>query len=559
MSKDKVHLAKFVLDALDGKIVDSKTEGAQTPLISSIFLPDSQARSKFMTLLLQRGASVNHKDECGRTALSHACEKGYLDAVKILVQNNANPEMEDLWGNTALMYAVVAGHPLVVEFLVRAFKRLGLQIDRQNKVGNSAVKVAQYLGHKECLYALRNHSKKASECYFGAPDTVGSVSAREDGDTHEDAPHRKAPDLCAQKRPLCARHEGASRNASRLSTIALGRRRSLILKHRLQSMDSIEEYEKEREGSPTSPQSLFFAGVTLAPKTPQRSSTCQSLRHGEKTGSADDPSYLPPLPRKTNNQPAAQFSPRPFKTMPKSSAPETSSPACFASTLGILMTPITEIESPRDETSQEKVKKTTFDFSIRRFDDSYYQKRCSLPTSLLSPLPPERAQRPVRKFKAAWKNPTAQGCTNPTTEVPTTLSVLGNKLLRRFTFPEFKKTGKELQDGECSAQGGTGEAVSRGMPRSETFPLCTNHPQVGSKPSIDSISAVKCEFDFQFKQLSLNLLHCRRISSESRCGAADLAGMSGAAVGLLYHAVNASLSCFSPGLRTSGANSTCRR
>jgi hypothetical protein len=37
------------------------------------------------------------------------------------------------------------------------------------------------------------------------------------------------------------------------------------------------------------------------------------------------------------------------------------------------------------------------------------------------------------------------------------------------------------------------------MPRSETFPLSTRHPQVGSKPSIDSISAVKCEFDFNFK------------------------------------------------------------
>ncbi|XP_045916662.1 lysosome-associated membrane glycoprotein 5 isoform X3 [Micropterus dolomieu] len=44
MSNDKVHLAKFVLDALDGEIVDSKTEGAHTPLISSILLPDGQTR-----------------------------------------------------------------------------------------------------------------------------------------------------------------------------------------------------------------------------------------------------------------------------------------------------------------------------------------------------------------------------------------------------------------------------------------------------------------------------------------------------------------------------------
>uniref|UniRef100_A0AAY4BY16 Ankyrin repeat domain-containing protein n=1 Tax=Denticeps clupeoides TaxID=299321 RepID=A0AAY4BY16_9TELE len=142
MSKDKAHLARFVLDALDGKIVDARAEGARTPLISAVFLPDARSRSKFMDLLLRRGAGVDRRDAQGRTALSHACERGHLDAVEVLVRNNADPERADAWGNTSLMYAAAAGHVPVVEFLVRAFKRLGLQIDRQNKVGNSAAKVA---------------------------------------------------------------------------------------------------------------------------------------------------------------------------------------------------------------------------------------------------------------------------------------------------------------------------------------------------------------------------------------------------------------------------------
>ncbi len=168
MSKDKVHLARFVLDALDGEIVDSKTEGALTPLIYSILLPDSHIRCKFVELLLQRGVSANCQDDNGRTALSHACEKGDLDAVKILVRNSADPEIADAWGNTALMYAAAAGHSPVVEFLVRAFKRLGLQTDRQNKVGNSAVEVAKFLGHTECIFALANNSKKSREAEGGA-------------------------------------------------------------------------------------------------------------------------------------------------------------------------------------------------------------------------------------------------------------------------------------------------------------------------------------------------------------------------------------------------------
>uniref|UniRef100_A0A8C1PLK2 Uncharacterized protein n=1 Tax=Cyprinus carpio TaxID=7962 RepID=A0A8C1PLK2_CYPCA len=135
-------------------IKNMSREGAQTPLISAVFLQDSGARCRFVNLLLQRGASVNLPDESGRTPLSYACEMGHLDAVKILVKSGADPEAADAWGNTALMYAAAAGHSAVVEFLVRAFKRLGLQIDRQNKVGNSAVQVARYLRHTECLQIL---------------------------------------------------------------------------------------------------------------------------------------------------------------------------------------------------------------------------------------------------------------------------------------------------------------------------------------------------------------------------------------------------------------------
>uniref|UniRef100_A0A3Q3W237 Uncharacterized protein n=1 Tax=Mola mola TaxID=94237 RepID=A0A3Q3W237_MOLML len=73
-----------------------------------------QQQQEFVELLLQRGANVNWQDGHGRTALSYACEKGHLDAVKVLVRNNADPEVMDSWGNTALMYAAVAGHSPVL-------------------------------------------------------------------------------------------------------------------------------------------------------------------------------------------------------------------------------------------------------------------------------------------------------------------------------------------------------------------------------------------------------------------------------------------------------------
>ncbi|XP_071334898.1 uncharacterized protein [Trachinotus anak] len=477
MSKDKVHLARFVLDALDGEIVDSITEGAQTPLISSVLLPDGQTRCKFVELLLQRGASVNCQDGNGRTALSFACEQGYLDAVKTLVRSNADPEIVDCWGNTALMYATVAGHSPVVEFLVRAFKRLGLQIDRQNKVGNSAVEVAKFLGHTECIFALTNNSKKGRESEGGARGNAQPRLSLRCGDV-SDRFERKVGHLINKLEVL----QTCNYEDYLLVQNYTWQPRPRIKPSRLPSMDSIEEFERENDGSSSPLQGLDFSGV-LAPKTPSdHSPNSKHPKTEERLTTNDD--HLPPLLQSCEAQKSIFFSPRPSRNTLKPSA---------TSALGILLTPIITNKS-ESEAGTEKSK--MLDFGVRRFHDSYYQKRCSLPTSILSPAPPERTLAPLRKSRTV-KRLEASPCkaealqfTAPVVAASTTtFSVLSNKLLRRFTSPEFKKDVKELDPVLTSGR----------IPRSETFPQSIKHPQVGSKPSIDSISSVKCEFDCQFR------------------------------------------------------------
>ncbi|KAI3363785.1 hypothetical protein L3Q82_001393 [Scortum barcoo] len=115
--------------------------------------------------------------------------------------------------------------------------------------------------------------------------------------------------------------------------------------------------------------------------------------------------------------------------------------------------------------------------SVRRFHDSYYQKRWSLPTSILSPTPPERTLVPARKSRTVRRREASPCKAEPpqfaapaaASASTTTFSVLSNKLLRRLTYPEFKKDVREF--GEDPA------VTSRRMPRSETFPQGVKHPQ----------------------------------------------------------------------------------
>lgn len=430
MSKGKVHADRSVLDA---ESVESKSKGAQTQLISSILLPDGDTCSKFVALLLQRGADVNRQDRDGRTVLSHACEKGHLEAVKVLVRNNADPEIVDTWGNTALMYATVEGHSHVVEFLVRAFKRLGLQTDRQNKVGNSAVKVAEFLGHTRCISALTSASGRGRE---------RSAQPRL-GDKFE-----SKVELLQTSNPRFGKNYLWHQDAR--------------LKQR-PSMGSIEETENDGSSSP--PRGLVFSGV-LTPKPPLRS---KQVKGGPQLHVSTD--HLPALGQKSEN--SALLS-------PADRAP---------STLGILLTPILCRKSWTDAENPQ-----TSDYTVRRFHDSYYQKRCSLPASLLSPATPERAalssRKPRRRQASPCRAETHQFTTQAAASSATTFSALSDKIFKlRFTSPEFKKEVEE--DGEVSVY------ASGRMPRSETFPpQDTRHPQVDSKRSIDSISSVKCEFDF---------------------------------------------------------------
>ncbi|XP_048188020.1 ankyrin repeat domain-containing protein 63 [Perognathus longimembris pacificus] len=206
MQAGKVHLARFVLDALDRSIIDCRAEQGRTPLMVAVGLPDPALRARFVRLLLEQGAAVNLRDERGRTALSLACERGHLDAVQLLVQFSGDPEAADAAGNSPVMWAAACGHGAVLEFLVRSFRRLGLRLDRTNRAGLTALQLAASRGHGACVQALTGPWGRAAAA-------AAARGARSDSPPPPErpapppapSPERRRPSPRRLPRPLLAR------------------------------------------------------------------------------------------------------------------------------------------------------------------------------------------------------------------------------------------------------------------------------------------------------------------------------------------------------------------
>ena len=50
---------------------------------------------KFMIVLLEHGANVDHQDNEGITALHRSCASGHLEAVKLLLRHKAFPNFTE--------------------------------------------------------------------------------------------------------------------------------------------------------------------------------------------------------------------------------------------------------------------------------------------------------------------------------------------------------------------------------------------------------------------------------------------------------------------------------
>ncbi|XP_010736581.2 uncharacterized protein ankrd63 [Larimichthys crocea] len=518
MHGGKVHLARFILDALDGRIINSKTENSRTPLMYAVCLQDPGTRAKFTRLLLEKGADVNCQDEDCRTALSLACEMGHLDVVKLLVQFNADPDVSDAWGNSALMYAAYSGHSQVLEFLVRAFKRLGLRLDRTNNAGHSAIEVANFFGHNHCVQILNFPCRRGA----GTDDPLGDSGTTGEGECR--LPNRLPRHVLERFSKQLNNNEDQLPGVFQRQ-LKIGDSSSRLW-NRFRCPRSQSQEDNHRHSWALPPQieksqtegdhSVLFTAKQL-----------QNVHLRE----VREAKTLNPLPKPSQ------------KDVSRDNGLQEQTPLSFplwgkakSFNLDLLSTRKQSYQGDvRDMSlSASKLKRASLQDERCLIDKIECQgntrgltndadKTVSMPKPLLNgKSQPARALEENVKSQKEEANDIAsssrreqkRGSFGPTGRHNKLLFArgeiesgkipnrtpgfmgLGTRLLRRFTAPEFMRM---VIDCSSSSSNGRGR-----MSRSETFPLSHTHQQVNSQPSVDSISGVKCEFESCSSQSALD-------------------------------------------------------
>ncbi|XP_076972972.1 ankyrin repeat domain-containing protein 33B [Tamandua tetradactyla] len=106
--------------------------------------------------LVRRGPSaeeVQETDRNGRTGLIIACYHGFVDTVVALAEcPHVDVNWQDSEGNTALITAAQAGHATITNYLLNYFP--GLDLERRNVFGFTALMKAAMQGRTECIRAL---------------------------------------------------------------------------------------------------------------------------------------------------------------------------------------------------------------------------------------------------------------------------------------------------------------------------------------------------------------------------------------------------------------------
>ena len=153
VSAHRVHsdcVEYLAVHGADLEIAATKTN--TTPLM----LAAQDGGTACLRILLERGASMERRNNDGCTALAFAAQEGHANCVESLANQGADVETQDVKGWTPLHFAAWDGQLECLKILTR----FGASVSVQDKLGSTAMSIASGYGHVECVKYL--HSQGAN-------------------------------------------------------------------------------------------------------------------------------------------------------------------------------------------------------------------------------------------------------------------------------------------------------------------------------------------------------------------------------------------------------------
>ena len=131
-----------------GASLEARDESGRTPLIAAA----TYGSKGIVALLLDKGAKIEATDNAGQTPLiAAACDCAVIDMpstydiLKLLIEHGANIEARSSDGKTALMRAAASGHSGNVELLLER----GADVNALDNAGNTALMLATTNSQKD--------------------------------------------------------------------------------------------------------------------------------------------------------------------------------------------------------------------------------------------------------------------------------------------------------------------------------------------------------------------------------------------------------------------------
>jgi len=150
-----------------GANIDQQQAGALNGMLPSgtaLHVAACAGRTSICQVLLQKGASVDAKNQKGATPLLAALSRGTIACLPTLLYHGADVKARDIQGRTALMLLMNYGpDDPAVQSILRELLVRGVDVTARDVDGRTAEDWATYYKHEQFAEQLRNLHESISK------------------------------------------------------------------------------------------------------------------------------------------------------------------------------------------------------------------------------------------------------------------------------------------------------------------------------------------------------------------------------------------------------------